>query len=572
MALAAVLLIGMGIMLLALGVIHLVRSEVAGLGAVADFEQSRLLGRSAIRAVAAELTRERAVMLRGETPRLPDNIELFELEGELGSGVAVARVLPTGPGGARLIAEAGRLDLNLVDAQSLADTGFMTIEESRTAIAARNARPGGRFDSVLDLLSLVGDVSFSPARLHGPLDEISILSRVDSDQGATGDRVLARLDADLGAEVRGLADLLTVHSFEPDVRLDGSPRLVDGTATAEDVESLGLEDRDTAALLEQFLETQSPRDEDAPAGLDEDDAVEGLAASEASSAEIEEQATSSGEDMLMPRLRSMQSLSLGDLGLAYDSLTESSSGWRNGLLDINTASTAALLGIKGIGPELAAAIVARRESLAANRRFDRLWPAVEGLVEAEEWDEIASRITTRSLLWRMTIAVGFVADGAVDDSLEHPTVWEVVFDCGSVPPRVVELRDVTMLELAARFVAARSGKFEFEPLDPGTSGLADDVAGEGLFAEDALFESSSLFDDSPSLFDDERSLFEEGSLFGDDSVSLEPPSLFESEEPIFGPEVGDSGMGRGEEETVESGGGSRDRGPGGRWRPATGGR
>ena len=53
-ALAAVLLVGMGIMLLALGVIHLVRSEVAGLGAAEDLEQSRLLGRSAIRAFADE--------------------------------------------------------------------------------------------------------------------------------------------------------------------------------------------------------------------------------------------------------------------------------------------------------------------------------------------------------------------------------------------------------------------------------------------------------------------------------------------------------------------------------------
>ena len=95
---------------------------------------------------------------------------------------------------------------------------------------------------------------------------------------------------------------------------------------------------------------------------------------------------------------------------------------------------------------------------------------------------------------------------------------------------------------------------------------------EGLFAEDPLFEPSSLFDDSPSLFDDQPPLFEEGSLFGEDSTSLEPPSLFESEEPLFGPGVGGSGRDRGEEETVESGGGSRDRGPGGRWRPATGGR
>ena len=63
--------------------------------------------------------------------------------------------------------------------------------------------------------------------------------------------------ADLGAEVRGLADLLTVNAFEPDVRRDGSPRLVDGAATSEDVESLAIEGRDTAALLEKFLQSQN---------------------------------------------------------------------------------------------------------------------------------------------------------------------------------------------------------------------------------------------------------------------------------------------------------------------------
>ncbi|MFB0985537.1 MAG: hypothetical protein QMB94_04505 [Phycisphaerales bacterium] len=562
-ALAAVLLVGMGIMLLALGVIHLVRSEVAVLGAAADLEQSRLLGRSAIRAVAVELSRARALMLRGETPRLPETIELFELDDGIGAGVAIARILPTGPGGTALVAEAGRLDLNLVDAESLADTGYLNIEEARTVIAARTARPGGRFDSVLDLLSLVGDVSFSPSRMHGPLDEISILSRVDSDEGTSGDRILTRLDADLGAEVRGLADLLTVNAFEPDVRRDGSPRLVDGAATSEDVESLAIEGRDTAALLEKFLQSESPSDGDAPEnseGIINEVPID----SDGADREAGPPTADSEGDGLLSRLRSVQSLGLGDLGVAYDSVTDSSSGWRNGLLDINTASTPALLGIRGIGPELAAAIVARRESVPANRRFDRVWPVVEGLVDAKEWDEIAPRITTRSLLWRVTLAVGLVRDGDVGESLEHPTVWEVVFDCGSVPPRVVELRDVTMLELVAKLLASRSDESDGQPAGD-LNGSSPGDGSTGISEEGDLFESSSLFDESPSLFDEEPSLFEEGSLFGEVASPLEDSNLFDAEKSLFAPNAGDA-------EPVGSGGVSRDRGPGGRWRPATEGR
>ncbi len=569
-ALAAVLLVGMGIMLLALGVIHLVRSEVAGLGAAEDLEQSRLLGRSAIRAFAVELDREREFMLRGEAPRLPENIELFELDDGSGSGVAVARLLPTGPGGTRVLAEAGRLDLNLVDAEALADTGFMTIEEARTVVAARSARPGGRFDSVFDLLSLVGDVSFSPARLHGPLDEISILSLVDAEEETTGERVLTRLDADLGAEVRGLADLLTVHAFEPDVCRDGLPRLVDGAASSDDVQSLALEDRDTVALLEKFLGAGASGSGEATAGSGERRSARNRRRRESSEADPEPAIANSVGSELLPRLRSAQSSDRGDLGLAYDSVTDVEGGWRNGLLDINTASTEALLGIEGIGPELAAAIVARRESLAADRRFDRLWPVAEGLVDLTEWDAIAPRITTRSLLWRMTIAVGFVQDDAVDESLEHPTVWEVVFDCGSQPPRVVELRDVTMLELVARIVAAESDDPEFESTEIALDGSAGVDSGEGLFEEDPLFESSSLFDASPGLFDGQPSLFEGDSLFGAESEPAGGSDLFDSERPLFGPE--NAGGSDDPEETGGSGGASKDRGPGGRWRPATGGR
>ena len=48
----------------------------------------------------------------------------------------------------------------------------------------------------------------------------------------------------------------------------------------------------------------------------------------------------------------------------------------------------------------------QRGSLAIDRRFSRLWPVEEGLVEAAVWDEVADRITTRSTVWRFVIAVG----------------------------------------------------------------------------------------------------------------------------------------------------------------------
>ena len=569
-ALAAVLLIGMGIMIVALGVIHLVRADVASLGAAEDLEQSRLLARSAIRAVSAELAQSRPAMLRGETPELPARIEILELETGENARIGVAMLLPVGPGGARLVAEAGRVDLNGVDAEAIADTGLVTMVEARTIVAARDARPGGRFESVLDLLSLKGDVSFTPERMLGPLDEIRILSRVDAEESSTGERILERLEADLAGDVRGLADLFTVNAFEPDVRLDGTPRLDPDPGEPGAVADAGIEDPATVELLERFFgggadasatgdgarrrgdrgnrrDRNRPRDEDSNAS---DEADRG---SEVSTT-----------DTLMSRLRRVARDDGADSGLALDAIARDPGAWRNGLLDINTASVAAMQSVEGIDPPLATAIAARRDSLAVDRRFSRLWPVEEGLVEPAIWDEVADRITTRSTVWRFVIAVGIELEGA-DEGLETPTAWEVVLDCGSVPPRVVELRDVTMLELAARMVGIGAEDADDPMIGAGETSMdessADPLGAEPLFGDDPpLFEDGSMFDEESSMFDGERSLFDDdSSLFDDPASAFDTPDLFRAE----------PGSGTGSSPPVDRNG---DRGPGGRWRPATGGR
>ena len=556
-ALAAVLLIGMGIMIVALGVIHLVRADVASLGAAEDLEQSRLLARSAIRAVSAELARSRAVMLRGETPDLPARIEILELETGENARIGVAMLLPVGPGGARLVAEAGRIDLNGVDAEAIADTGLVTMVEARTIVAARDARPGGRFESVLDLLSLKGDVSFTPERMLGPLDEIRILSRVDAEESSTGERILERLEADLAGDVRGLADLFTVNAFEPDVRLDGTPRLDPDLAEPGAVADAGIEDPATVELLERFFGGGA----DVAADRDRERGRNDRNASDADDDQEPEIPASGGP---MSRLRRAVREDGADSGLALDAIARDPGAWRNGLLDINTASVAAMQSVEGIDPPLATAIAARRDSLAVDRRFSRLWPVEEGLVEPANWDEVADRITTRSTVWRFVIAVGIELEGA-DEGLETPTAWEVVLDCGSVPPRVVELRDVTMLELAARMVGIGAEDAD-DPMidveDAAADASPDDRVGDApLFGGDPpLFDDGSMFDEESSRFDGERSLFDDdSSLFDDPASAFDTPDLFRDEP--------DSGTGS--SPPVDRNG---DRGPGGRWRPATGGR
>jgi hypothetical protein len=201
---------------------------------------------------------------------------------------------------------------------------------------------------------------------------------------------------------------------------------------------------------------------------------------------------------------------------------------------------------------MAAAIVARRDSVAEDRRFDRFWPITEGVVGSEAWLPVVGEVTTRSFVWRATFAVGVVPADDPDAPLESPIVWEVVVDCGGEAPRLVEVRDVTMLELVARMIADSADRApSFEDPEADASGV-----------DSGLLDDLRLFDDQP--------LFSEQPLFEFDSI-LDGPPLFSGDSTPDDPFAGRSG-GAAEPNVPSPTPLPRDRGPGGRWRPATGSR
>jgi hypothetical protein len=130
---------------------------------------------------------------------------------------------------------------------------------------------------------------------------------------------------------------------------------------------------------------------------------------------------------------------------------------------------------------------------------------------------------------------------------------------------VVELRDVTMLELAARMVGIGAEDADGPMIDAEEAAAGaspDDRFGDApLFGDDPpLFDDGSMFDEESSRFDGERLLFDDdSSLFDDPASAFDTPDLFRDE----------SDSGTGSSPPVDRNG---DRGPGGRWRPATGGR
>ena len=183
-------------------------------------------------------------------------------------------------------------------------------------------------------------------------------------------------------------------------------------------------------------------------------------------------------------------------------------------------------------------------------------------MEPEAWDAVVPRISTRSLLWRAILVVGLVPGDEPEGPLQSPVAWEVVVDCGLETPRIVELRDVTLLELTARLLEATGEAGSEFSSDASLAGQESAASlDQGLFEDSPLFTDDPLFEDSP-LFDD-APLFDGGSLFDEDPLFDEAP-LFDGNGAggLFGGRPEDAGM----DEETSSPTAPRDRGPGGRWR------
>lgn len=493
--LPAMLLIAMSLLLLAVGVVHMVRAEVVSLAASESLEQSRMIMRSAVRAVGAKLQRERAVMLEGGTPVLQETIDLFETT----THQAVAVILPLGPHGEGVVAEAGKLDLNTASASMIAATGSVSEREARAIVGAREGRPGGRFDRLDDLLSVDG-AGVDATRLYGDLGLLRVLSRVDGREESLGERTMDRLDLELGGGSPRLVDILTVTSFEPDVRLDGEPR----RSLGDEAPNSGL---GSSRAVEVFFDTM--RDTLAErTGLSDEGRELVPIVVEAFSPQSE---TVFGSDDLIAE--------------AIDGLTLIEGGWRMGLIDINHASIEVVRAIPGLSDEVARAIVDRRETVPEGDRFDRLWPVREGLVTYEDYAEPFNSITTRSLLWRVRIASGLVRLGEADESVETPLVWDVLFDCSVAPPRIVEVTDVSMVELLGQILAAAQKDSLATEEDAFTAINHDGEASSLLFDDPPLFEETALFDEE-MLFDD-AALFDDPALFDEEPMFNDPPLFSE---------------------------------------------
>ncbi len=190
--------------------------ETAGIDGGSESIQEEAAVHSAVLVLASELFSQRGGMRIGKMPSLDSQFVLWES----GHHAMVARLLPV-EGERRIVAEAGRVDLNHATPEQLA----VVLDEPDAVVAARNSR---RFDDVRDVLPLV--------------DQDPI--------GATA--------------AGGICERLTVHAHEPNVQQSGELRINLDIPWSEELADRIRErfDDKTARALEEIL-AEKPVETDA---------------------------------------------------------------------------------------------------------------------------------------------------------------------------------------------------------------------------------------------------------------------------------------------------------------------
>lgn len=388
------------------------RAEMRSAALVNRTSQAHALAWSGVQAVMAELDRQRSDLLNGGEPQITDNWSLYGSETERG----MVYLLPVGLEDELFVSESAKLDLNMADADSLSRLGDMlTPEQAQAIVAARQQRPGGRFDSIADLLLVEG---ITPEMLYGPLERIDVqrAAAESADADAQFDRRLRYLERGVGGPApRGLADVLTVYSIEPVLQSSGRYR-INLNAQYDD----SMHRRIARRFGDELANTvRTFRQNEPDLVIDEKTWYTLL-----SQADIDESKPDEYID-----------------GFCLDD-----QHFAQGHVDLNRAPLEVLSALPGLDGELATAILSARETISASERAGVSWLVNSGALTSEQWIAAAPRLTWRTSAWRVLVLGRVLTGDGEGSEVAAECVYEAVIDLSSPQPRVAYLRDVTMLE------------------------------------------------------------------------------------------------------------------------------
>lgn len=442
------------------------RAEMRSAALVGRTAQAQALAWSGVQAVMAELDAQRQEMLDGREPQVTDSWSLYGTESERG----MIQLLPLGPEDELIVSESAKLDVNLADAESLAKIdAFLTPDLALAIVAARQARPGGRFDSIADLLEVEG---ITADLLWGPLDKVQVQRAAASERDAEVhfERRLRSLQRGVaGPEPRGLADLLTVFSIEPVIQSTGRYRIninakYDDRMHRRIARRYGEELADT---VRQFRENEPDL------VITEKQWYDLLVLTESEDRQTDEY---------------------------LDGFCLDEQKYAQGRVDLNRAPVEVLAALPGLDADLSAALVTEREAISARDRAGLAWPMAAGVLTEAQWAAAAPRLTWRTSAWRVRV-LGRILVGE-DDEVEvaGECVYEAVIDFSSPQPRVAYLRDITMLETAVALRHLLPAPPAGGESDAGEADGRDDVP-EGDGEAEAPSRFSSRRDSSGRLID-----------------------------------------------------------------------
>ena len=265
----------------------------------------------------------------------------------------------------------------------------------------------------LDELLLVRD--FTPALVYG--EDANMNWRLDPNE-QDGDERYPPDNHDSRLEL-GLRHLLTVTSYEPNKDNDGVPRanlnnetvrFPGGSLPAGLTNYLG-------ALRTNKVQLQHP-------------------------AELLE-ATATMKDPQGRQVAVGSGVNKENLPVVLDLFTCSSEPRFEGLLNVNTASIAALQSIPGVDEALAESIVSTRRSISPERRTTIAWLYQEGVVTVAQFKALAPYLTARSFQFSFHVVGYGLPSGRY-------RVLDVIIDMAGSKPRITYLREITRLGLPFR--------------------------------------------------------------------------------------------------------------------------
>ncbi len=475
----AVLVIVMSALLIATSMLYLMQADATIAAHGRDANTERALLWSGVQVVSDELERQRETFLRGSLPDLDEQYVLYERNGRAG----VVRLMPVGADGARAVPESAKLDVNIATREMLASFDLISEQLAQRIIAHRDQTLGRPLQSVAELLEVDG---ITPEVLYGPMDEIDYLSDARGEDGGVGERIRTRL---LGAEPRGLADLLTVWSIEPALQRSGKLRINLNVEWSDELEERVTErfDENAANLLKQIFETN----------------------------------TFDNESVLYNVLKFFN-VDADEWPEIIDTFTSEEGEHHFARVNINHAPAEVLAALPGIDQDAADEIVQARDRMSEEDRETIAWCAMAEVLDVDAYIELAGLLTTRSWTYRLRLAVGEVDVNEPDAPLEHMSIAEVVIDLASPRARLAYLRDVTMFDVASALASgggdASSDERDLGLGNPDVSGAIPETEAVDESAMNPLPDPEQPLDDAPSM-DDPMDVADETSNASPDTLA-----------------------------------------------------